>query len=231
MKWSNSFKERIWLRKYIEVKIAKKTRVSRFKSYGYSQKLLLEKFPWDILIVLDACRFDIFNQYYKQYFDGKLLKVISSGTHTTEWFKNTFTSYYPNCYYISANPFISSRNVLELDYEPSNYFEKVIDCWDYLWDDYLGTVLPWDLTREALSIILRSPHKRYIIHYIQPHSPYIALLGYEKYLYPDVIPSRQGILNRSGRPVSSKLNLLGGILRYIKWSLPLLVGHKKNCQD
>jgi len=159
-----------------------------------------------------------------------MLKVISSGTHTTEWFKNTFTSYYPNCYYISANPFISSRNVLRLDYEPSKHFEKVIDCWDYLWDDYLGTVLPWDLTREALSIILRNPHKRFVIHYIQPHSPYIALLGYEKRLYPDVVPSRQGILNQNGSRVTSELNFLGKILRYVKWSLPLLVGHEKNAK-
>ena len=40
---------------------------------------------WDFLIVLDACRFDYFSEFYGDFFDGKLEKKISAGCSTVEW--------------------------------------------------------------------------------------------------------------------------------------------------
>ena len=42
---------------------------------------------WDFLIVLDACRFDYFLEVYKDFFDGKLEKIISASFSTVEWLK------------------------------------------------------------------------------------------------------------------------------------------------
>ena len=53
-------------------------------------------------------------------------------------------------------------------------FFKVIDVWDFCWDDRLGTVPPWTLTQVALSYVERYREKRFVIHYLQPHAPYIS---------------------------------------------------------
>jgi len=53
-------------------------------------------------------------------------------------------------------------------------FFRVIDVWDFGWDNELGTVSPWTLTQASLNYIKRYRRKRFIIHYLQPHAPYIS---------------------------------------------------------
>ena len=46
---------------------------------------------WDYLIVLDACRYDYFEQMYREFFNaGVLLKKISLGSGTSDWLRNNF---------------------------------------------------------------------------------------------------------------------------------------------
>ncbi|KXA93239.1 hypothetical protein AKJ64_01105 [candidate division MSBL1 archaeon SCGC-AAA259E17] len=54
------------------------------------QKYLIEKKDWNCLIILDACRYDFFESNYDEYLNGKLRKVISEGTNTSQWLKRTF---------------------------------------------------------------------------------------------------------------------------------------------
>lgn len=42
---------------------------------------------WDLLIVLDACRFDSFRDAFNRYFEGELREVRSRGSCTPEWFR------------------------------------------------------------------------------------------------------------------------------------------------
>ncbi|MHA1617572.1 MAG: hypothetical protein ACTSX9_09725 [Candidatus Njordarchaeales archaeon] len=128
---------------------------------------------WEFMIVLDACRYDYFEKLYHKYFSGKLEKRISPGYDTISWFKKTFTGYYPDIIYVSSNPFIGSSAKYSGFYA-GKHFYRVIDVWWFGWDDKLGTVHPRETTYVALNMLRINKNKRMIVHYIQPHEPYIS---------------------------------------------------------
>lgn len=79
------------------------------------------------------------------------------------------------CRIISANPYINSKTEVK-GFNARKHFYKIIDVWDSGWNDELGTVPPENVNRIALNIIKQFAHvqKRFIIHYLQPHFPYIS---------------------------------------------------------
>jgi hypothetical protein len=127
---------------------------------------------WDYLIILDACRYDYFDRLYRDYFEGRLMKKISAGSCTNEWRDKSFPDYYDDIVYISANPQISA-NLPVYGYLAKEHFHKVHEIWKTGWDSQSGTVLPETLTNAAIDIIRKTPPKRFVIHYMQPHAPYL----------------------------------------------------------
>lgn len=117
----------------------------------YLQKDLIYKQDWNYLIILDACRYDYFSNFYKDYFEGTLLKVESKGNNTRDWFKNTFDKFLPVVYY-STNATINSGY--------SNLFLKIIEV--FLDSGWLN---PYTLNKKFREF----PSKKAILHYIQPH--------------------------------------------------------------
>jgi len=138
------------------------------KRGGHKIRVTEEK--WDYLIVLDACRYDYFRKY--NTIKGKLKKKISLGSCTPEWLRNNFNKYYDDVVYVSANPYIS--NVEFHGFKGFEHFFKVIPVWDYGWDKKTGTVHPRKVVEAALKAKKRFPNKRIIIHFLQPHAPYIG---------------------------------------------------------
>jgi arylsulfatase A-like enzyme len=125
---------------------------------------------WDYLIILDACRFDTFKEVND--IPGKLEKKISSGSQTEQWLQKNFENYYDDVVYVSSNPLCSY--VEKHGFRGTDHFFKVINVWDFGWDEELGTVLPEEVTKAAIKAKKRYPKKRMIIHYIQPHLPFIG---------------------------------------------------------
>ena len=136
---------------------------------------------WDYLIILDACRYDYFKRLYKNYDnlkEGKLEKRKSRGSNTTEWLKKTFKEPMEDVTYISANPFINSKGMdlgevkgsVKGEWNPKGKFKEIIDAWLTHWNEELNTVHPKDLTK----LVKENKDKKLIVHYIQPHSPYIT---------------------------------------------------------
>lgn len=76
--------------------------------------------------------------------------------------------------YVTANPFVDRF---------SSSFYKVISVWKYGWDEDLGTVLPEVMVEYALKAESEYPDKRLIIHFIQPHYPYIGDPEVNKVIY------------------------------------------------
>lgn len=132
---------------------------------------------WDYLIVLDACRYDTFEEVYTEYLEGDLEKKKTRGTATPEWLWNTFESSYDYTY-ISAITYINNRGIDLQDkigecpesWVPDEHFSKIIEAWDTEWNKELDTVHPRDLTNLAL----KENDEKTIIHYVQPHRPYIS---------------------------------------------------------
>lgn len=131
---------------------------------------------WDYLIVLDACRYDFFKDNYQDFLEGELSKKKSKGTTTPEWLSKTFTSRY-NYKYLAGNPYVNSLGKAHEDWDPSKAFKEIVDVWAEKWNEEKNTILPEDMTDRALE---EEKDRRTIIHYIQPHRPYISCPNEEK---------------------------------------------------
>jgi hypothetical protein len=125
---------------------------------------------WDYLIILDACRYDFFEKM--NIIPGRLEKKKSLASATVEWLEKNFDKYYGDIIYISSNPLIS--NIKIYGFKGTDHFFKVENVWDYGWDKDLGTVPPEEVTSAALRMKAKYPNKRMIIHYMQPHGPWIG---------------------------------------------------------
>jgi len=134
-------------------------------------KIMNEK--WDYLIILDACRYDYFERLWRDYLPGRLEKRISAGTATKQWRNRNFPDYYEDVVYISANPYVNSLAPVK-GFLGKEHFFKVYDLWLENWDNEKGTVLPEVVTQRAIEIINSHPDKQAIVHYIQPHEPYVG---------------------------------------------------------
>lgn len=135
-------------------------------------EILKEK--WDILIILDACRYDYFEKIWRRFLsDGQLFCKCSIGSCTDEWRDNSFPGFYEDIVYITANPQISASSRV-YGFMASEHFKYIHEIWRENWDDKSGTVLPEIVSQRAKEIISQYPQgMRYIIHYLQPHAPYL----------------------------------------------------------
>ena len=141
---------------------------------------------WDLLIILDACRYDYFKKYYAFFFEGILTRGYSAGSCTYEWLLNSFRDKHFDIVYVSANPYINSITKIN-SFRAIDHFYKIIDAWFRYWDNYLGTVLPQHVNILAIKALRRyiNHGKRFIVHYLQPHAPYVGdkvkpIKGYPK---------------------------------------------------
>ena len=136
------------------------------------QKDLIHSTKWDILIVLDACRYDYFKEL--NWIKGKLSCVRSPAPHTFFWFKATWPKKY-DAVYFSANPLINSKGIPSPELGNLNahkHFRRVIDVWKSGWNEELGTVPPWEVNKAVESYYNYDSRK--VIHYMQPHGPWIG---------------------------------------------------------
>ena len=142
------------------------------------QKHLIEEFASQdefILVILDACRYDVFKEVYCDYLDGELSKVWSSGRWTADYVRRTWDDSY-NLTYLSSIPVVSDF-YFELrgnEFRPSDYFDEVVPLWDSKWDPELGTVPADEVTDTALAYSAQSDRTRLVAHYAQPHVPYVG---------------------------------------------------------
>jgi hypothetical protein len=124
---------------------------------------------WDNLVILDACRYDMFEEVSSLV--GSLSRVVSKGSNTEEFLKRNFTSdSYPDTVYISANPQVQNHGIDEK-------FHDRVRLWVDHWDEELRTVLPSDVVTRSVAANEEFPNKRLIIHFIQPHYPFIGERG------------------------------------------------------
>lgn len=135
---------------------------------------VIEEGEWKNLIILDACRFDFFKDCYNDYLDGKLERRHSNASATREWLNHHFTQYNEDVVYVSGNPQINSiTNVGR--FNPKEHFFEIIDVWDFGWDNEIGTTMPKKVTESTIKTRDRFPDKKLIIHFLQPHMPYITM--------------------------------------------------------
>lgn len=129
---------------------------------------------WDNLLLLDACRYDMFEQ--QNNIPGDLSYRISQGSSTAEFFEENFLdSTHHDTIYITANPVPRVEEWCRVDVD--SVFYKVIDVWDRHWDEEANTVPPQPVFEAIQNARSEHPHKRILGHFIQPHEPFIGDIG------------------------------------------------------
>jgi hypothetical protein len=119
---------------------------------------------WDTLVILDACRYDYFKTHNE--IPGDLGPAVVDGNQSWEFMQNNFVGRQAHdTVYVTANPFA--------DQLPEGTFHYV----DYLldhWDSEIGTIFPEDVRKAAIDANRTYPNKRLIVHFMQPHRPYLG---------------------------------------------------------
>ncbi|MCH7662009.1 MAG: methyltransferase domain-containing protein [Euryarchaeota archaeon] len=142
------------------------------------QTTLIHERDWETLIVLDSCRYDYFEALYPEYFEGVLRRVRSpvdpeNGYATSTWCNGTFTERYDDITYLSTTLRINSRMAID-GFHAGERFDTVVDLWESGWNEAYGTVLPETVADAVRSERERDRTERTIVHYSQPHFPYLS---------------------------------------------------------
>lgn len=120
---------------------------------------------WDNLIILDAARFDYFKD--ENNIGGYLQKRISQGRKSWGFIKQNFVGRnLHDTVYVTANPFSTEI--------PDKTFHYIDHLHARGWDKHIGTVQPEKVLEAAIEAQGQYPNKRLIIHYMQPHRPYLG---------------------------------------------------------
>jgi hypothetical protein len=120
---------------------------------------------------LDACRLDLFRTVYP---DAR--GIVSPGSTTLAWtianlVRNPDARQLQNAVLVTANPWTSSEHFgTKAWHHP---FARCVSVFRDSWDETFDTVLP-DAVVEAARKALDLGLPRIVVHFIQPHSPYIA---------------------------------------------------------
>jgi len=123
---------------------------------------------WDNLILLDGCRYDVFAR--QSNLPGEVQYRHSRGSDSWQFISENFADRrLHDTVYITANPHAHS-----LDETIFHYMNILLE--DY-WDSDSGTVLPETVAQEALDAFHTFENKRLIVHFMQPHFPFIGKLG------------------------------------------------------
>ena len=119
---------------------------------------------WDVLILLDACRYDYFERTID--LEGELKPIVSPGAHSWEFMRNAFVgNKFHDTVYVTANP-----HAQKLDKDIFYTIENILDAWN----SEIGTVPPEEVVKTALEANDKFPNKRLIIHFMQPHEPHMG---------------------------------------------------------
>jgi hypothetical protein len=123
---------------------------------------------WDNMIILDACRYDMFAS--QSELTGELSKRISVASNTPEFLQINFKHQdFSDTVYITANP--------QVNVHLEDEFFKIINPWEKHWNDDIHTVMPGIMTEETIAAYETYPNKRLIAHFIQPHYPFVGDVG------------------------------------------------------
>ena len=123
---------------------------------------------WDNLIIVDGCRFDTFQEV--NHIQGELKSYRSLGSESWEFMQNNFVGReLHDTVLVTANPHTTKI--------PPKTFHSVENLVETSWDPALRTVPPEAVSKAASEAIDKYPNKRLIVHYMQPHYPFIGEIG------------------------------------------------------
>lgn len=152
------------------------------------------------LIILDACRYDVFRKIYGKYLSGILIKTRSVGSNTFEWMPEIFSlPEFKQIKVFSAHPAINSLGLENSGFKATEFLPRnnIVDVWRSGWSEEYNTVLPEEVAKHVTRSGLSDKN---LIWYMQPHFPWIR----EKQLSREIIKKFKAPLTR-GYLIKEKL--------------------------
>lgn len=157
-----------WWRNRVLVPYVVGTATRIHPSYpGYDKAVRVMDEDWDTLVVLDACRADYFQEVADMTTFDDYSTRVSLGSHSSEWTRRNFHGrQFGDTVYVSANPHTSLV--------AGDSFHFVDELWEDYFDDNAGVVLPAAVRDAAIEAAERFEDKRLIVHFMQPHGPFVG---------------------------------------------------------
>lgn len=153
-----------------------------------------EKFA---IIILDSCRFDYFDQEVNEFLDGELESVYTSATYTKDYIQTIWEGNYDDLTYITglSAPTDHAFERGGKEYRPSEHFSNFVHVWKFCENKEFGAVPPEEMTQAAL----KQFDDKMVVHYVQPHAPYIGEYQLRNDINSSFEESLQDIYKRIGR--------------------------------
>ena len=161
---------RTWWQTNVRAFVLKET-VGRYFRHNRPDGICIVDADWDVLLILDACRFDLFSDVID--IPGDLRRVHSLGSSTEEFLRANFDGEtLHDTVYVTANP-------QERMHLPENVFHETVRVWETDWDEEVQTVRPDAMSDAVIQAGHDHPDKRIIGHFMQPHFPFLGERGRE----------------------------------------------------
>lgn len=139
---------------------------------------------WDTLLILDACRADMFEETIGTEEFDEYRRVRSKGCSSPEWMRENFAGRaFGDTVYVTANPWISKvapdafHDVVNIWTEEERLESASLRGAERLSDLGVspGSTITPDRVNDAVAEAASTyPNKRLIVHYFQPHAPCIG---------------------------------------------------------
>lgn len=159
---------------------------------------------WDVLVVLDACRID----QYQRVVSDNVDKRISLGCKTPEFIEENFSSgQYDETVYVTGNPHFNEQHFKRLTGRtPDEVFHEVYHTYSTDWNDSANTVLPRPVMRDGLNAQKLFDDKRIVMHFMQPHYPFVKSNLTSRGIRSDLDHDREGesVWNKAERGIYSR---------------------------
>lgn len=135
---------------------------------------LLLGVDWKYLIILDACRFDVFDRVIDSVgLQGSLIECNSEALDTPAWYRKHWSVHHPGVGLIGAHPYPWRPEV-----DVARNFGQEYPVW---WDSknlgWGGVVHPDRTCVVASEIMAGRLSTQWIIHFEQPHLPFVDVVG------------------------------------------------------
>lgn len=125
-------------------------------------------YDWDLAIILDACRYDLAEEFIKKNTTELDIpeQVYSVGSKSPQWVRRTFShatnEQLQNTTYVTGNVYSNKC---------PDQVKRIERVWEQSWDPQLETVPPRPVTDRTIELMRDDGTGRYIVHYMQPHLP------------------------------------------------------------
>ncbi|WP_216824871.1 LTA synthase family protein [Salinigranum rubrum] len=147
---------------------------------------------WDNLLILDACRYDFFER--QSELPGELYSRTTLGSCTPEFIEYNFRDrQLHDTVYVTANSwFLKLKD--EINAEVHDLIDLLSSPERKYSDPEHNIVLADTITNVARQANEKYPNKRLIVHYIQPHHPFVGPTG-KKYFQTNSSSLREVVQN------------------------------------